>query len=1020
MLTDDVEIDVIGQHLDHCEHCQSLLQRLPTIVDVGQSGTTQYASEISAELLARRSREFSRDAIPRKIGKYRIDGVLARGGMSTVYRGYHPTLQQTVAVKSLGGTRVFSEQSRRSLIDEQKTLGKIRHPSIVSVMDAELDNGIPFIVMEHVSGRNLAELVRQDGRFDLVDACAILAAVCDALISVHLSGYVHQDVKPANIMLTDDGIPKLLDLGLAIHETEESPRIGGTPRFIAPEQISGHMRPNTRSDLYAVGATLLFLVSGELPPDSRDPDYEVKVQQRVRSMPPRLRSTALNLLKHDPALRTQSITEVRDLFAEFGSSSSRINLRLAIGDVRPQRRRRSFGVVMSIIVVAMLGSISLLFSKATRWHSVKPFEHPYFVISAADTPDAPGLLSRQQAANTGKQIDTVYPRPSPKNSVWSHSGNQIACIGNDGVLRVYDVKDDRIVDVHLLCCYNDSDVDMPQICWLGDDRQILVGASIRYPLQIWDVQNQTCLYKIIPDSEVLATAWEPGLRRIAIADERGSVSVYSQDAALLRERSVIPSSPIKSIAFDPKGERLAVLGAHGVLRVISVSDLATSVEFDLATSASSVTWHPDGDRLFAGTNDGVVVEIDVSSTGNPMAHHELGRGIVASIQWNRKGDRLAVGSWDTVVWNPNLDSIDKLTQSSSYNWSTVDWHENRLLLASVDSGLTIWDADNKSETRLMESSLQQVLSIAWNPIRRQAAISTMTGNLFVIDLDGKLLWHDDPTEGNLALGSLDWSPDGSRLCGINEWQQDLFVWDAETSSLVKTHTVENGVLTAAWLNDNVILCGGTSGLLQIVELGAAESTAGLKLDGTIRDVSRNTLGTLAAVANEGSGVYIIDMAMVDAPAISKNFLEGESIRSIDWSPNSKELAVTSNDGQLRVIDAESGVARHTLKNQPLRPQVARWSNTGTAIAAGDYGIFNANGLQRNRFIPINCYAYAWTIPEGPILGGTWTDTVNCFADDSGTLAWKLILHHSGSATLIRSDGTLLSSDSEEFKVTPTH
>ena len=202
-------------------------------------------------------------------GRYRVQSLLARGGMSTVYVGLDERLDRQVAIKvmstALSSDPVFVDRFTR----EARAAARLAHVNVVSVYDQGNDSGHAFLVMELVRGRTLRDLLRESGPLAPAGAVSLMAPVLAALSAAHRAGLVHRDVKPENILLSDDGVVKVADFGLArAIETErgstETGVMMGTVAYCSPEQITdGQAGP--RSDVYSAGIVLYELLTGSAP-----------------------------------------------------------------------------------------------------------------------------------------------------------------------------------------------------------------------------------------------------------------------------------------------------------------------------------------------------------------------------------------------------------------------------------------------------------------------------------------------------------------------------------------------------------------------------------------------------------------------------------------------------------------------------------------------------------------------------------------------------------------------------------
>ncbi|MDF3301096.1 serine/threonine-protein kinase [Streptomyces tropicalis] len=207
-------------------------------------------------------------------GRYRLGDVLGRGGMGTVWRAEDETLGRTVAVKELRFPTNIDDEEKRRLITrtlrEAKAIARIRDTSAVTVYDVVDEDDRPWIVMELVEGRSLAEVIREDGVLEPRRAAEVGLAVLDVLRSAHREGILHRDVKPSNVLISDDGRVVLTDFGIA--QVEGDPSITstgmlvGAPSYISPERARGH-KPGPAADLWSLGGLLYASVEGVPPYD---------------------------------------------------------------------------------------------------------------------------------------------------------------------------------------------------------------------------------------------------------------------------------------------------------------------------------------------------------------------------------------------------------------------------------------------------------------------------------------------------------------------------------------------------------------------------------------------------------------------------------------------------------------------------------------------------------------------------------------------------------------------------------
>jgi len=269
-------------------------------------------------------------------GRYRLDEVVGRGGMSTVYRGTDLALDRVVAVKVamdplLERDPVYAARFKR----EARAAAAIPNPGVVTVFDAGADGPTRYIVMEYVEGRDLAEVLRDEPahRLEPMRAARIAEQVADTLAAAHAAGIVHRDIKPGNIMITPQDGVKVLDFGIArlsdgVSLTQTASVLGTAP-YMSPEQAMGQPA-DARSDIYSLGCVLYEMLTGK-PPFLADVAAAV-LHQHVRvapkrpsalnpDVPPVLDALVLEMLAKSPDDRPQTAADVRDRLAALDKAT---------------------------------------------------------------------------------------------------------------------------------------------------------------------------------------------------------------------------------------------------------------------------------------------------------------------------------------------------------------------------------------------------------------------------------------------------------------------------------------------------------------------------------------------------------------------------------------------------------------------------------------------------------------------------------------------------------------------------
>jgi serine/threonine protein kinase len=233
-----------------------------------------------------------------KIGRYRIDALIGKGGMGTVYRAFDPVLERTVAIKTMTVDLGSEDGDRKEAMDrclaEARLSSQLLHQNIVITYDAGFERNMFYIALEYLDGKALRDKV-QSRELDYLASSEIVFNVCHALQYIHDRGLVHQDIKPANIMITRMGEVKLMDFGIArlLKNSGEVKGFAGSAPYMSPEQTGAGYENDHRSDIFSLGVILYELLSGRKPFEG-DSTFQI-MYNIIHSPAPPLRDADPNL-----------------------------------------------------------------------------------------------------------------------------------------------------------------------------------------------------------------------------------------------------------------------------------------------------------------------------------------------------------------------------------------------------------------------------------------------------------------------------------------------------------------------------------------------------------------------------------------------------------------------------------------------------------------------------------------------------------------------------------------------------
>jgi len=313
--------------------------------------------------------------------------------MGTVYEAVHELLDRPVALKVLAGPAAEDPQFLIRFRREAKAVGRLNHPNVVQPMDAGEVGGVPFLAMELLEGTDMGRLVRVLGPLPYADAAEVIRQAATALAHAHSKGLVHRDVKPSNLMLTTEGVVKLLDLGLALTPEAKTtgqearltgPNFLGTHDYMAPEQWTDPSTVDSKADIYALGCVLYHLISGE-PPFSGVRTSSVHAKMRAH-----LDSPAPDPTPFRPELPPQLVAAIRVMMTKSPTDRPTANM-----------------IVEMLRDVAMSSHLTRLIDRSTRGPTIE---------FADDNPTNPALPMTESPTSGSSDTKPTIPELSTISS----------------------------------------------------------------------------------------------------------------------------------------------------------------------------------------------------------------------------------------------------------------------------------------------------------------------------------------------------------------------------------------------------------------------------------------------------------------------------------------------------------------------------------------------------------------------------------------------------------------------------
>ena len=665
---------------------------------------------------------------------YEVLEKLGEGGMGVVYKARDTHLDRFVAIKVLPAAQMADPVRKRRFTQEAKAASALNHPHIITVHDISSADGVDFMVMEHVRGKALDELIPRHG-LRLGDALKYAVAIADALAKAHAAGIVHRDLKPSNVMVTDEGRVKVLDFGLAklteqtgtgeFEQTQVKPdtadgSIVGTVCYMSPEQAEGK-EVDGRSDIFSFGAVLYEMLAGHraFQGGSQVSTMAAVLKEEPkpleRALPKDVERLVSRCLRKDPERRFQGMADLKvaleDLKAESDSGS------LEVAGEKIAAARRPFvliGVAAFAVIVA--GATALwLFTRRTE-----------------STQAAPRVVPL-----------TAYPGDASQPS-FSPDGNQVAFSWNGEKEDNFDIYVKLIDSATPLRLTTDPASDFGP-AWSPDGRSIAfqrdTGSSVAVILIPAIGGPEREIGRLSAGSRL---AWAPDGKSLAVADrtsaDQPSTLFLLSPATGEKRRLTSPPQTTEGDsdpAFSPDGRRLAFVRSRSTLiaEVFAVSvsrDLAPEGEAAQLSSENAwiaePTWTHDGREIICSVSTGGDSSLwRLSASGGALKRLEVaGAGLSPAI--SREGNRLAYtrDRSDANIWRVQLPGAGTAKPISAPLISSSRLEMNaqyspdgkRIAFSSDRSGaMEIWVSDGDGSHAVQVTTLGKAESGTprWSP-----------------------------------------------------------------------------------------------------------------------------------------------------------------------------------------------------------------------------------------------------------------------------------------------------------------
>ncbi len=703
--------------------------------------------------------------IGQQLGNYRLIRLLGSGGFAEVYLGEHIYLGTSAAIKVLYTQLTDDEMGK--FRTEARIIARLNHPNIVRVLEFDVEDKTPFLVMDYAPNGTLRQHYPKGVVLQLPLIVAYVKQTADALQYAHDEKLIHRDIKPENMLLGRRNEILLSDFGIAVASQSERsfqhPQgQAGTPYYMAPEQIQG--KPSRASDQYALGIVVYEWLSGERPFSGGL--YELYGQHlhspppslcdKVPTLSPVVEQVVLTALAKDPKERFSSVQSFATALKQACQTALSSPMALPFGVNPPGQPSLPTRTVVAV-------PPSQLTSHKNEMTPQLSTSLPKDVMTSpsemSQLPDviAPSLASSKSPPSAKASIASNMSQPFPRS-----------------ISR-------RAVIVSL------------------------TGLAIAGGGLTWLTSSQKLFSLLSPHYTTPTTTHRPASTPIPIGT---TLFIY-------RGHSHTDAGVVYATAWSPDGKRIASGSGDTTVQVWDALDgLHVLLYKGHSREVYTVAWSPDGKLIASGSGDATVQVWD-ATTGNSIYTYRGHTSRVNSVAWSPGGNRIASGSddgtiqmWDVVTGSSVITYGDHSKKVGSVAW----FSDGKNIVAGSEGAVQIWDTITGNSLFTYAGNSP----VAWSPDGKYIVSGNSTGGLGVWDATERksIYTYSDITSAQYGnVRAVAWSPDGKRIAtAINSYDQsrnDVQVWDSVTGTTLFIFRDRGGAVnTVAWSSDGKRIASG--------------------------------------------------------------------------------------------------------------------------------------------------------------------------------------------------------------------
>ncbi len=668
------------------------------------------------------------DRVGQRLGNYRLVRMIGQGGFAEVYLGQHIYLDTLAAIKVLHA-RLESDDVEYFLT-EARTVARLLHPNIVRVLEFNVEDMTPFLVVDYAPNGTLRKRHARGIPLPPATIVSYTRQVASALEYAHEQKVIHRDIKPENMLVGRRNEILISDFGIAVIAQSSRYSSGaqgiqdmaGTIAYMAPEQIQSQACPN--SDQYSLGVVVYEWLCGARPFQGSFAEIAVKhtlapppsLREKVPDLPPAVEEVVGKALAKDPQQRFENV-QIFALALEkaFGKELASPSVVTGVPTTEIQASSPANTIVLS---------------------SLETPEESFATVQSLppDLVPLPPTTSAQNATSSLQQPETTSLPSQIQHSRISRRGvviglASLAAVGLVGggialVTHLQTPTNPVQMQAKPLYTYTGHSDWVWSVAWSPVSARI-ASSSADATAQVWDAANGDHPVVHHQSDTVYAVAWSPDGNRIASSGYDKTVQIWDPtfgDSFFSYSRH---SNWVWSVAWSPNGKSIASAGGDKTVQVWNAADGQHMYTYRGHTgNVYSVAWSPDGRLIASASSDGTV-QVWFPANGNLLYTLRLYNTTMWSVAWSPDGKRIAAGSNNNTVqvWNATDGSYQFILGGHTGFVYSVAWSTNGKYIASAsgDKTVRIWDASNGHHLCTYSGHSDIVRSVTWSSDNRRLA-----------------------------------------------------------------------------------------------------------------------------------------------------------------------------------------------------------------------------------------------------------------------------------------------------------